>query len=475
MKRAIALLACCVVFSGQAPAAPSAPEHPNVLLVYIDDMNTDIGAYGHPIVQTPNMDALGSHGVLFERAYCPYPLCNPSRVATMTGLRATTTGILSNSTFFGGHESNGVPTLPYHFRTHGYKVAGTGKIFHNSYAEPDTWDEYPAQSGYDPGVKPPTPPEAQADDTVIWYGALLNNGTNEQTNDGKSTIKALQLLETYAGQEPFFVGVGYHKPHRPFIYPPAYAYSPTVVALPVEPPDWRDGVPAVAYTNTLKLIANTDQIRKETTAAYWSCISFIDAEVGKMVAKIDELEASHPGLRDRTIVVLLSDHGWSNGEHERWGKNVLFDEAARTVFMIYVPWLTSGHGGRSLRPVEFIDLYPTLAELCNLPIPAGLEGQSLVALLQDPAAARSRPAFCVVKLGGTIGKLVRTERYVFVYWAEGQYQLYDILADPGEYDNLAGDPAHTGEVEWHLQLLRSVGLLPPSSSVREWAVCASGG
>jgi uncharacterized sulfatase len=432
----------------------------------------DLSVYGHPSVQTPNLDRLAARGTVFDNAYCPAALCNPSRVSLMTGQRPPTTGVLNNATFT-GNTLNGVPTLPFHFRNQGYAVAGAGKVFHQNYVEPSTWDVYLAMDPdfcNDPWIAQPTNPVPQDSWRPLYWGPFQNgpDGSLGTMCDTKSTDAALGLMGTL--QEPFFLAVGLVATHNPFTYPEALdtLYDPLIDVPPLPPEEsgsWRDSVPPMAYFTEHYMDPayqnDPEGGRRELTAAYWRCVTYLDSEVGRL---LDELELL--GLEQNTIVVFVSDHGFSLGQHGYFGKWTLYDESARSPLIVAAPG-RAGHGTHCLQPAEQIDLYPMLMELCSLSIPQGLEGQSLVPLLDDPQAPFKPAAFSyrLVASTGESAYLSRTQDAKFVYWEQTRmHQFYDLTDDPGEYINRHGVAGYRAQGMATWRHLIDAGLLTCDAS-----------
>ena len=452
--------------AAQAPLPAAEPsKKPNVLFIAVDDMNNDLGCYGNPQVQAPNIDRLAARGVKFDRAYCQFPLCSPSRSSLMTGLRPDTTRVFDLSYHF----RQGLPdvvTLPQMFRANGYYAARVGKIYHygnpgqigtSGLDDPASWDEF-----YNPAGRDKTALESD----VINYtpkrglGAAMafyndKQGTDEQHTDGKVATQAIELLEKHK-EKPFFLAVGFYKPHCPWITPRGYfeKYSLDTITLPAIAPDYRKTVPAPALESTKPwpYFGVTPDHARECKLAYYAAISFVDAQIGRVLDALDRL-----GLRDNTIIVFWSDHGYQLGEHGLWFKQSCFEESAR-VPLIIVPPGTKNAGKSSPRTVEFVDLYPTLADLAGLTPPKNLEGFSLRPLLENPDAPWSHAAFTQVQRGKFPGHSVRTERWRYTEWDFGKQgaELYDHDADPHELHNLASDPKYAGTIAEMKALLKTV-------------------
>jgi uncharacterized sulfatase len=439
----------------------------NVLFIAVDDMKNDLGCYGNPIVKSPNIDRLAARGVKFDRAYCQFPLCSPSRSSLLTGLRPDSTRVFDLQYHF----RQGLPevmTLPQMFMTNGYYTARVGKLYHygnpgqigtSGLDDPASW-----QAFYNPAGRDKTALEL---DVIRYTGkkggglgstmAYLNDksGKGEEHTDGKVATQAIQLLEKHK-DKPFFLSVGFYKPHCPWITPGGYfeKYSLDTMKLPDLAPNYRDSVPAPALASTKPwpyLGVTTDQAR-ECKLAYYAAISFVDAQIGRVLDSLDRL-----GLRDNTIIVFWSDHGYQLGEHGLWFKQSCFEESARVPMIIASP-ATKNAGRTCVRNVELIDLYPTLADLAGLTQPKGLEGVSLRPLMENPTARWTRPAFTQVQRGGFPGHSVRTERWRYTEWDFGAKgaELYDHAADPQEQHNLSADPKYAATVAEMKALLKTI-------------------
>jgi iduronate 2-sulfatase len=441
-------LVALVLFLAIATAGhAAATSRPNVLFIAVDDMNNDLGCYGSPIVKSPNIDKLAARGVRFDRAYCQFPLCSPSRASVMTGLRPDQTRVFDLQYHF----RTGLPdvvTLSQLFMRNGYYAARVGKIYH--YGNPGqigtdglddapSWKEVFNPAGIDktelePLVTNYTPQRGLGSAMVF-----LNDqkGRDEDHTDGKVATEAIRLLEKHRG-EPFFLAVGFYKPHTPYIAPKKYfdLYPLEQIEVPAVTPDYAKTVPAPALLSTRPWpnFGVTPAQARECKQAYYATISFVDAQIGRVVDALDRL-----GLRDNTVIVFWSDHGYSLGTHGLWMKQSCFEDSARVPLIIAAPGLRAG--GVSPRPVELVDLYPTLGDLAGLTLPGKLPGASLKPLLVKPDAEWNRPAFTQVERGGFPGRSVRTQRWRYTEWDDGKQgvELYDHQTDAGEMNNLAGD------------------------------------
>ncbi|MCS7270943.1 MAG: sulfatase [Gemmataceae bacterium] len=435
----------------------------NVLFIVSDDLtNNALGCYGSKLAQTPHIDRLAARGVRFDRAYCQYPLCNPSRASFMTGLRPDHTRIYENVTHFRKTIPD-VQTLPQTFRKAGYFVARVGKIYHygvpadigtNGLDDADSWEKVVNPRGRDKDdednnliftLNPKAQGSARYGGTLSWYAS---DGTDEEQTDGKIATEIIQLL-TASKDRPFFLACGFFRPHTPYVAPKKYftLYPPDKFTLPVVPADLRQVHPAPAFASAQKLQdAMTDTQRRQALQAYHAATSFMDAQVGRVLDALERLQ-----LHQKTIVVFLSDHGYHLGEHGLWQKMSLFENSARVPLIIYDP-RAKGNGQACSRTVELTDLHATLADLAGLTAPK-TDGVSLRPLLDNPSAPWERPALTQVRRGAKgqqfFGYSLRTERYRYTEWDEGRQgvQLLDYHHDPTETKNFANDPAYRDLVQ----------------------------
>jgi len=432
----------------------------NVLFIAVDDLNRQLHCYGNPVVRSPNIDGLAARGVRFERAYCQYSLFNPSRTSLLSGRRPEATRIWDNSTpprtYLGD-----VVFLPEYFRQHGYFTARVGKIAHGAFEDAVKWDvsESPPRAT-DNGVpqrgakaakraRRAQPAKPAGGGMKLEWRAT--EGSDADEPDGRTARRIVQLMEQNR-DKPFFLGAGFHKPHLPWVAPKKYfdLYDPSQIKLPSNPPSDRDDIPPVALTRTAGDEEMTDAERRQAIAAYHAATSYMDAQVGVLLEAVDRLK-----LADRTVIVFWGDNGFLLYEHGLWRKTCLFEPSAGVPLIIAAPGKRAG--AVSPRLVEFVDLYPTLAELCGLPLPEGLEGTSMAPLLEDPRRPWKKAAFTMTTRGkGLIGRSARTERYCYNEWGdEKTAELYDHQTDPGEYTNLVNDPAQAGTLAGMRQLLRA--------------------
>jgi arylsulfatase A-like enzyme len=435
LKRLFQAIAITSLLAG---AVAADDRRPNVLFLIADDLNNMLGCYGDPLAKTPHIDTLAARGVRFDRAYCAFPLCGPSRNSLLTGLYPNSTGILSNGQIF----RQTIPaqvSLPQAFRQAGYFVGRIGKLYHynvpnsigtNGHDDPGSWELELNPAGVDrleehPKIFSLTP--GSFGGTLSWYASPKSE---EQHTDGMMAQDAEWVLERCAKRKdrPFFLAVGFFRPHTPYVSPQEYFDLYAEKEMPVV-----DGVkedqadiprPALAsYKKDQDKL--TDDLRRQCRQAYYASISFMDAQVGKVVAALDRL-----GLAENTIIVFTSDHGYHMGEHGLWQKQSLFEESARVPLLIVAPGV-SKPGGVAKSPMGHVDLFPTLAELCGVKSPANLQGQSLAPMLKDPTVAGRGWALTQVVRGGgmpradeeakrVFGFSLRTPRWRYTEWDEGR-------------------------------------------------------
>jgi uncharacterized sulfatase len=437
------------------------PIHPasqklNVLMIASDDLNNALGCYGHPLVKTPNIDRLARRGVIFDRAYCQFPRCGPSRASLMTGLRPDTVGVFDLKTHFRQNLPD-VVTLPQLFKNNGYYSARVGKIYHygvpaqigtNGQDDPPSWNEVVNPRGRDKDEENKlinfTPKQSLG--TAMAY--LAADGTDEEQTDGKVATETIRLLEKHR-DKPFFIGAGFFRPHVPFVAPKKYfdLYPLKKIKLAPSIPRDRDDLPLPAlWTNPANYGLNEQQ-QKESIRGYFASISFMDAQVGRILDALDRLK-----LADKTVIAFWGDHGYNLGEHGMWQKHHLFEESTRSPLIIAAPGMKN-RGKKAAGLVEFIDIYPTLADLCGLAAPTTLEGSSLRPLLNNPLQQGKIAAYSQIKRvddgsgnpsTGKVGRSVRTEQFRYIEWEDGRdgAELYDEANDPREYRNLAGNPQY---------------------------------
>jgi arylsulfatase A-like enzyme len=427
----------------------------NVLMIAIDDLRPELGCYGNRIIDTPSFDKLASWGVRFERAYCQFPLCNPSRTSLFTGRHPNTTGVYDNRTWFADLHPDYV-SLPRYFRQHGYVTARTGKIFHGGIDDTDAWT-----IGGEKRVDQKTRP---GQDPMLSDRIVRLEGDGESHGDYRSATRAIALLEELKDQT-FFLAVGFSKPHSPptapaklfDLYDPArMPLPPDFAPRPTVPPGFPEA--AVPPRNGDLFIGRdaSPEAAREVIRAYYASTTFVDRQIGRLLAALDKLQ-----LHERTVIVLFGDHGYHLGEKGKWSKhNSVFEVACRVPLLVCLP---GGAAGKvSPRPAQLVDIYPTLCDACGLPLPAGLEGHSLVPLAKDPEAPWPHAAYTVCRNGAAFGQSVRNERWRYTEFTGGSggALLFDHQTDPHERTNLAQDPGHRAVVE---EMKRLLAKLPPRS------------
>lgn len=462
MKYSLPLLLLCFASS------LSAKEPPNVLFIMADDFRPELASYGSPAI-TPNLDRLSKRGVQFKHAYCQQAVCNPSRSSMLTGKRPDTLGIWCNSVGF--RELNPqVKTLPQWFKSNGYTTRCVGKIFHNWHTKEKgdrrSWsaDEFLhyANHGDDVAlVEGPLPPNLSTA-AVRKYGQVdtceCRDVPDEAYYDGRVAAEAARLMAELK-DKPFFLAVGFWKPHAPFNAPKKYwdLYAPNT--LPKLNPARPEGTTDLAFHESTELlgvgkdkVALTPEQTLEWRRGYFANISYLDAQIGKLLDALDK-----NGLAQNTIITFVGDNGYHLGEHQLWGKTTNFEHDANVPLILSVPG--AKHAGTKTPALsELVDIFPTLVELCKLPKPEGLEGTSLVPVLNNPESTvkaasftqHPRPAYydrVGDRLPQTMGYSVRTLRVRYTEWVDWKTkqvlarELYDDAQEPAELKNRAGDPA----------------------------------
>lgn len=494
IRRPVLRLRFHVIFAASLLAADQSSaiaEHGgkyNVLMIAVDDLRPTFGCYGHPEIKTPNLDALATGGILFERAYVSQAVCSPSRTCLLTGRRPDTTKIYDLQTHFRKNLPD-VVTLPQHFKQHGYYTQGMGKIYHGGLDDPPSWS---ASSSF--GSKPRDPKGAQiaAGDKVKPAKTAAAHGStskpsrapvvlevdpktgaalklapldrsglgpawespdvaDDALSDGQLAVRAVNALRELKDRR-FFLAVGFFKPHLPFVAPKKYfdLYANDTIALPANPYPPKN-VPKFSLTTSgeLRTYAGTPKsgpVSDEDTLAlrkaYYAAASYTDAQIGRVLDELKRL-----GLEDNTIVVIWGDHGWKLGEHGSWCKQTNFELDTRAPLIFRVPG--RGKAGTKTKALaEFVDIYPTLVELCGLPSPEGVEGTSLAPLIDDPNRAWKSAAFSQYPRDDVMGYAMRTDRYRYVEWqntktgAVKARELYDHRNDPDENENIADTEAN---------------------------------
>jgi iduronate 2-sulfatase len=473
------VIGCIVgVFAGLV-SAETVQGRPNVLLIVCDDLNTHVGPSGYESIQTPALDGFAAEGMTFRRAYCQYPVCGPSRASFLNGLYPESTGVVNNDADI-RETRPGTVSMPQLFKENGYWTASVGKIFHSTRHEHGevAWDEFLRMKNDELPVVTKARREFEAAHGSVedrknkqaWkalskeVAGPLSAQTppgygpsgleDEQHMDGKIARQVVDWLEQESyGDKPFFIACGIQKPHVPFLAPQKYfdQYPLERLQYTLDPAELWEGLPKSAASPRydsfgFELGVENDSLRREYMQAYHACISFIDAQIGLVLAAVKE-----KGLWEDTIVIFTSDHGYQLGEHFMWGKVTLFEVCDRVPLMVRVPGTTQA-GSMSEGLVELVDLYPTLAELNGLKPPDDLQGKSLVPMLKDAAVPGKDTAYTVVSRGPVLGRAIRAGDWRYAEWADGE-ELYNLAADAEERVNLAGNPEYRPRLEGMRQIL----------------------
>lgn len=438
----------------------------NVLFIASDDLRPELGAYGVKEIKTPNIDKLAARGTRFDNAYAQYPVCNPSRTSLLTGRYPTQTRVMNNNDYFRKNFPDWV-TLPQYFKNNGYVTLRSGKIFHGGIDDPFSWTE--GGEAPDPNItergnpnfKPApianpdldddekTPPQTQNTKASNSDRIIVLEGDGEKHGDYRATTRAIQMLEKHK-DKPFFLALGLVKPHSPPTAPKKMfdLYDLNSIPLPVDfgtTPKALEGAPPISIPprNADLFIGreSTVELSKEMKRAYWASTSFMDAQVGRILEALEK-----NGLKDNTIIVFWGDHGYHLGEKGKWSKAYsLYEVGLRVPLIIALP---NGKANSSNRIVELVDLYPTLADLCGLPIPKDVAGESIKPLLTKPQLKWRDVAYSITDYRGIIGKSVRTDRWHYVEWDDGKQgnMLYEHPKDKLELKNLSNDPNYASIV-----------------------------
>jgi iduronate 2-sulfatase len=419
-----------------------AAERFNVLLIIADDLRDYGGAFTREAIKTPNLDRLRQHGTTFERAYVQYPVCNPSRSSMMAGLRAEQTGIVGNDIPL-RQKNPDIVTLPQLFKDSGWQSHAFGKLYHLGGDTPESkqawmdvgksWQSAQAFAATKRGKKILEGRNVTAG-SLPWCAWGAADGNDDDQPDGQIAAATVAMIEKL-GNTPWFIGCGFMKPHDPFIAPKKYFDLYPVDSLK----PWRDPADmspvrkeAVGFGAYGEAFAKcTDKEWRELFRAYCAGTSFMDAQLGRLLDVLDRNK-----LWDKTIVIFVGDHGYHTGERQWWNKNTLFERSCRAPLVIAAPGMKGGQVSRSL--VEFVDLYPTVADYCALKIPHAVAGTSLRPVLLKPDAVVKETAFTLVSRGPKLyGQSLRNVRWRFTRWSDGQTELYDHDHDPEEIHNVA--------------------------------------
>ena len=473
-----ALLMClCMLFAfnSSANAKTKKDKKYNVVFIVSDDLNNDMACFDYKQVKTPNLDKLRGKGVTFQKCYNQYPLCGPSRASFMTGYRPDNINVENLKQEFRDTKPDAV-TMPQMFMNNNYFSGRVGKIYHAGVPGQIGMDGADDTLSWHLRVNPKGRDKID-EEQVIWVNRVKKKkpqiplggtlayleaeGTDEEQTDGMVANEAIKMIKAHK-DEPFFVAAGFYRPHTPFIAPKKYfdMYPINEIRLPEKRKDDWDLKPEAAKMNYDFDFNMFEYDQKKVVQAYYACITFLDAQVGKILTTLKE-----EGLEDNTIIIFCSDHGYNLGQHGQWMKKSLFEHSARNPLIMYVPGMTDGKN--CFRTVEMVDMYPTLADLCGLEAPADLDGFSIKSLLQNPEAEWDRPAFTQVlrtprknRPGPTKivrGRSLRTERYRYTEWNKGAdgVELYDYATDPNEFVNLALDPAYSEMIKEFSEKIRN--------------------
>jgi iduronate 2-sulfatase len=455
----ILVVVIALFVTGDLQAAESSK--PNVVFIISDDLGAQaLGCYGNSQCQTPNIDALAARGVQFTRKYTQYPVCGPSRAALMSGMYAQVIGVTSNGAASNFTKNLGKrPSMSQHFIDHGYYTARISKIYHMrvpgditagvngpdhaaSWTErfncqaPEQWSTGSHEHLTNERLRPD--PQRTIHYRLGYGGAFYvvrSDTDGAEQADHKAAAKAVELLEQRAkDRKPFFLAVGLVRPHVPFVAPASYfeSYPPKKMQLPTGVQlDWDDIPKAGISKNSNGSGLNTKSKKQKVLEAYYASVTYMDAQVGKIVCAIDRL-----GLRGNTIIVFTADHGYHLGEHDLWQKMSLHEESTRIPLIVHVP----GKKPRKSQSLsQQIDIYPTLAQLCELPAPSHVQGRSLAKIIDDPTHNVHDTVYC---LRGRNDHLLRTDRWALIRYGRGGAELYDMRADPRQFTNLAADAKH---------------------------------
>ena len=484
--KALFCILCVIALEG-ALAWSAEDSRPNVLFILSDDLNAEGSGMGHPQCRTPHLDRLAEESVRFTRAFCQFPLCAPSRASMMTGQYPLKNGVGGN----GGRVDVDRVTLPKHFANHGYWTARVSKVYHmgipvdiiegtSGLDHAPSWTEafnVPALETMTPGkIVDFTNPEGIAvfgEERVKWTAAQANGTAYTMPGpargqyavvevaeenagllpDAMATDRAIDLLRARAADaRPFFLAVGLVRPHFPFVSTEGTLspYAASTLSVPEVPEGDHADIPKQSISAVLRF---DRQVLQELRRGYYGAITFMDRQVGRLLGELDRL-----GLREKTIVVFVSDHGYLLGEHHMWKKNLLWEEAIRGPLMIDAPGFP---GGRAVdHVVELVDLYPTIAALAGLSRESGTQGHSLVPLMKDPEARLDR-ADALIQTGSGFG--LRRGRWAYMWYPASKKHpaaasmLYDMETDPQQYTNLSGQEVHRAiETELHARLMERI-------------------
>lgn len=465
----ISTILLTIAMSSIFHSAASAGDRPNILFIAIDDMKPLMGAYGNLKIKTPALDSIAEKGMVFTKAYAQYPVCGPSRASLLTGMRPETNGVLNLKTRMRDVHPD-IVTLPQHFKNNGYETAAVGKIFDPRNVDSRATDDPASWSIAFKQTRGIVDSKNKARLAVKSITAPI-----EEFIDGAINKRGIELLKSMsAGDKPFFLGIGYKKPHLPFIAPQAFfdLYDREIFTLESDQHAPRNSVAKYIMNNNgelrgyaptptdggkvIKYAAGAlpDEQQRELLQGYYAAVSFIDSLIFDVLEVLKE-----KGQDKNTIIVVWGDHGFHLGDHGLWGKHTTMEQATRVPLIISTP---NGRAGKATAPVELMDIFPTLSDLAGIEVPDGLQGQSLVATLNDPALNKSGVAISQYKRAGAYGYSMRTERYRYTEWVMEDKKLvyrdlYDLEKDPGERINIGALPENISLMEEMAKLLRTNG------------------
>ena len=441
----------------------------NVLFIAVDDLRPELGCYGKKHIISPNIDRLAARGLLFERTYCQQAVCAPSRASIMSGVRPDTSRIYDLNTPLRTAMPN-VLSLPQHFKNNGYETLSIGKIYHHPKDDLRGWTAGPYRAGTFPEGAwkgrgyltkeafaqmekyNKANPKMQGRGPAFEAADVPDNSYP----DGANTDHALKELSRLK-DKPFFIAMGFYKPHLPFNSPKKYwdMYRPADIKL-ADNPFIPKNAPTYAMTNWGELRNYygipkkgpcPDKLARQLIHGYYACVSYIDTQIGRLLDELDRLK-----LSDKTVIILWGDHGWKLGEHGGWCKHTNFEIDTHVPMILSVPEMkTAGRRTRAL--TEYVDIYPTLSEACGLDLPDHLEGHSMMPLLEDPERSWKKAAFSQYPRGRVMGYSMRTKRFRYTEWQDAgtkkvmSSELYDHEKDPHENVNAAGDPEYKQETQ----------------------------
>lgn len=466
MKFLPLLLVVCVALAGESSSAAK----PNILLICVDDLKPVLGCYGDALAKTPSLDRLAARGMRFDLAFCNQSVCAPSRNNLLLGSRSTSLGIYGLTQNFRAAVPEAV-TMPQHFLRHGYRTEAIGKILHTGHGNRDdeaSWSVPAVKEKVVEYLDPKNSANGQLTREEAFFtnqklgeiqslprGAAIeiSDVADSAYADGRIADLGIERLRAAKANpaQPLFLALGFVKPHLPLTAPKKYFEQHDPKAFPLAPFQ-SDAMGAPAYAGKVGgEIVNYDPLtvpglreektQRELIHAYYACVSFVDAQIGRVLDELDRL-----GLAENTLIVLWGDHGWHLGDHGIWTKHTNYEQANRIPLLIVAPGMAKP-GGATKQPAETVDIFPTLAELAGLPAPRGpqpMDGLSLVPVLRDPAVRiRDHATHCYPR-GERMGRAIRTERYRFIEWKKpgapagtAEFELYDYEADPLETKNLA--------------------------------------